>query len=144
MTIDLKNLIAPPNSNGPLKRHEKPAFDWMRYLFPALLSTLLTLIVLAPVAYVIKRTMPPSIVSVDLQSLLDEDQKRTHDIISKSRGTVIELQALMQKRTIDFTQQLSVAVEGLGKECNCIIVNQAALLGGTPIDMTNDVRQRMQ
>ncbi len=51
-----------------------PAADRMRYVIPAVLSTLLTLVALAPVAYVINRNMPARVATVDLQVLVEEDQ----------------------------------------------------------------------
>ena len=60
-----------------------PAADRMRYVIPAVLSTLLTLVALAPVAYVINRNMPARVATVDLQVLVEEDQKRTLDVIGK-------------------------------------------------------------
>ena len=57
--------------------------DRLRQVVPVLLSTLLTLLVLAPVAYVVNRKLPPSLATVDLQALVDEEQKRTLDVIGK-------------------------------------------------------------
>lgn len=118
--------------------------DRMRYVIPAVLSTLLTLVALAPVAYVINRNMPPHIATVDLQALVDEDLKRTMDVIGKGGDVTDEQRAVVQKLTIDFAQKLSATVDVLGQECNCVIVNKAALLGGVTIDYTDQVRARMK
>ena len=121
-----------------------PATDRMRYVIPALLSTLLTLVALAPVAYAINRNMPPRVATVDLQVLVDEDQKRTLDVIGKGGDVTDEQRAVAQKLTIDFAKKLSATVDALGQECNCVIVNKAALLGGVTIDYTDQVRARMK
>ena len=121
-----------------------PAADRMRYVIPAVLSTLLTLVALAPVAYVINRNMPARVATVDLQVLVEEDQKRTLDVIGKGGDVTDEQRAVAQKLTIDFAEQLSATVDALGQECNCVIVNKAALLGGVTIDYTDQVRARMK
>ncbi|ART57401.1 hypothetical protein CBP36_21785 (plasmid) [Acidovorax carolinensis] len=121
-----------------------PAADRMRYVIPAVLSTLLTLVALAPVAYVINRNMPARVATVDLQVLVEEDQKRTLDVIGKGGDVTAEQRAVAQKLTIDFAKKLSATVDALGQECNCVIVNKAALLGGVTIDYTDQVRARMK
>ncbi len=121
-----------------------PAADRMRYVIPAVLSTLLTLVALAPVAYVINRNMPARVATVDLQVLVEEDQKRTLDVIGKGGDVTAEQRAVAQKLTIDFAKKLSNTVDALGQECHCVIVNKAALLGGVTIDYTDQVRARMK
>lgn len=121
-----------------------PAADRMRYVIPAVLSTLLTLVALAPVAYVVNRNMPARVATVDLQVLVEEDQKRTLEVIGKGGDVTDEQRAVAQKLTIDFAKKLSATVDALGQECNCVIVNKAALLGGVTIDYTDHVRARMK
>jgi hypothetical protein len=118
--------------------------DRMRYVIPAVLSTLLTLVALAPVAYVVNRNMPPRVATVDLQALVEEDQKRTLEVIGKGGEVTDEQRAVAQKLTIDFAKKLSSTVDALGQECQCVIVNKAALLGGVTIDYTDHVRARMK
>ncbi|WP_231113352.1 hypothetical protein [Pandoraea pnomenusa] len=121
-----------------------PAADRLRYVIPAVLSTLLTLVALAPVAYSINRNMPPRVATVDLQALVEEDQKRTLEVIGKGGDVTDEQRAVAQKLTIDFAKKLSNTVDALGQECHCVIVNKAALLGGVTIDYTDQVRARMK
>lgn len=122
----------------------EPAADKMRYLVPAVLSTLLTLLALAPVGYMINKNMPKRIATVDLQTLVEEDQKRMLEAISHGGEVTDEQRAVAQKLTIDFAKKLSASVDELGKECNCIIVNKAALLAGEAIDYTDHVRARIK
>ena len=49
-----------------------------------------------------------------------------------------------QQRTIDFAKALSVAVDALGQDCRCVIVNKAAILGGTALDYTELVREKLR
>lgn len=140
MTTETNNnptpdTVAPPIAAAP---------DRMRYVLPAVLSTLLTLVVLAPVAYVINRNMPPRVATVDLQTLVEEDQKRVLDVIGKGGDVTDEQRAVAQKLTIDFAKKLSNTVDALGQECHCVIINKAALLGGVTVDYTDQVHARMK
>lgn len=118
--------------------------DRLRQVVPVLLSTLLTLLVLAPVAYVVNRKLPPSLATVDLQALVDEEQKRTLDVIGKGGELSDEQRAVAQQLTVDFARKLSSTVDALGQECGCVIINKAALLGGVAIDYTDQVRARIR
>ncbi len=118
--------------------------DRLRHVVPVLLSTLLTLLALAPVAYVVNRNLPPRLATVDLQALVDEEQKRTLDVIGKGGELSDEQRAVAQQLTIDFARKLSSTVDAIGQECGCVIVNKAALLGGLAIDYTDQVRARLK
>jgi hypothetical protein len=118
--------------------------DRLRYLAPALLSTLLTLLALAPVAYVVNSNLPPGVATVDLQALVEEEQKRTLDVIGKGGEVSEEQRAVAQQLTVDFARKLSATVDALGQECGCVIVNKAALLGGVAVDYTDRVRARIR
>lgn len=118
--------------------------DRLRHVVPVLLSTLLTLLALAPVAYVVNRNMPPRLATVDLQALVDEEQKRTFDVIGHNGELSDEQRAVAQQLTIDFARKLSSTVDAIGRECGCVIVNKAALLGGMAVDYTDQVRTRLK
>jgi len=109
-------------------------------------AVLLTLIVLSPVAYMAYSSMPPQVAQVDLQKLVEEEQQRTIDVLSKSGGAAVtdEQRAAIEKLTIAFAKQLWANVDTLGSECKCVIVNKAAVLGGSVIDYTDTIRQRMK
>ena len=118
--------------------------DRLRQVVPVLLSTLLTLLVLAPVAYVVNRKLPPRLATVDLQALVDEEQKRTLGVIGKGGELSDEQRAVALQLTVDFARKLSSTVDVLGQECGCVIINKAALLGGVAIDYTDQVRARIR
>ena len=99
---------------------------------------------LAPVAYVVNRKLPPRLATVDLQALVDEEQKRTLDVIGKGGELSDEQRAVAQQLTVDFARKLSSTVDALGQECGCVIINKAALLGGVAIDYTDQVRARIR
>ena len=115
---------------------------FMTVLTTALVSTIFTLLALAPVAYSIFKHTPPQVATVDLQKLVEEDQKRLLDLIGV--GSSPDKGALADKMTAEFAKKLSVVVDEVGKECHCVLVNKAALLAGTATDYTDIVRERIK
>jgi hypothetical protein len=94
------------------------------------------------VAYSIYKHTPPQVATVDLQKLVEEDQKRLLDLIGV--GSSPDKGALADKMTAEFAKKLSVVVDEVGKECHCVLVNKAALLAGTATDYTDIVRERIK
>ncbi|WP_459203439.1 hypothetical protein ACQVRV_00235 (plasmid) [Ralstonia pseudosolanacearum] len=136
-----------PNKEVPASPATTPApaeKDRLRIAVPALLSAFVTLLALAPMGYVLYRNMPPRLATVDLQLLVEEDQKRMLDVLGKAGDVTDEQRATAEKLTVDFAKKLSATVDELGKECGCVIVNKAALLGGITIDYTDQVRTRIK
>ncbi|AOJ79232.1 hypothetical protein WS86_00120 (plasmid) [Burkholderia savannae] len=123
---------------------EKSRTDWIGAAVPIVLSVLLTFVLLAPLAYKAWRAMPPRVVTIDLQALVEEDQKRMLDVIGKDGNVTDEQRSAATKLAGDFAKKLSITVDELGQECGCVIVNKAALLGGVAIDYTDVVRARMK
>lgn len=103
-----------------------------------------SMLAIAPVGYMAWRNLPPTVATVDLQRLVEEEQKRTIDVLSKGSSVSDEQRAAIEKLTVDFAKKLSANIDTLGVECKCVIVNKAALLGGTAIDYTDLVRDRMK
>ena len=122
----------------------KPPKDGLQTLLIALVATALTLLALAPIAYVAYRHQPPQIVTVDLQKLLEEQQQKTIDLLKKGGGHSDEQHLAAEKLTIDFAKALSTAVDTLGQDCRCVIVNKAAILGGAALDYTELVREKLR
>ena len=128
--------VAPPGAPSPK--------DGLQIWLIALLATVLTLLALAPLAYVAYRNQAPQIVIVDLQKLLEEQQQKTIDLLKKGGGLSEEQRLAAEKLTIDFAKTLSIAVDTLGQDCRCVIVNKAAILGGTALDYTELVREKLR
>lgn len=139
----MTELTTAPKKDGPGQPAALPA-DRMRYVLPALLSTLITMVALAPVLYAMSRSMPPRVVTVDLQGLVDEEQKRTLAVIGNGGVVADEQRMTAERLTVEFAKQLSGAVDALAEECRCVIVNKAALLGGETVDYTDQVRARVK
>jgi len=114
------------------------------YLITVSISVLATLVALTPIGYVAYKNRPARIATVDLQKLIEEEQKRTMDLLNKGGSVSDEQRATVEKLTIDFAKKLSTTVDDIGADCHCVIVNKAALLGGTTIDYTDVVRERIK
>jgi hypothetical protein len=107
-------------------------------------AVLLTLLALAPVAYKAYQSLPPHVAQVDLQKLVEEEQQQTITFLEKGGTVTDEQRAGFEKRTVNFAKALSSQIDQLGTECKCVIVNKAAVLGGSVIDYTDVIRQRMK
>lgn len=107
-------------------------------------AVLLTLLALAPVAYKAYQALPPHVAQVDLQKLVEEEQQQTITFLEKGGNVTEEQRAAFEKRTVAFAKALSGQIDQLGTECKCVIVNKAAVLGGSVIDYTDLIRQRMK
>lgn len=106
-----------------------------------LASVLATMVALSPVAYMAYKAMPPKVVSVDLQRLVEDEQKKTIDLLSSSNGVINDEQReKIARQSTEFAKKLSEGIEQIGAECKCVIVNKAALLGGEAPDYTDIVR----
>lgn len=117
----------------------------MNLVVVVLLSACFTLLVLAPVFYVVYKNMPPAIASIDLQKIVEEDQARLMSAIGTTAGGAVEeRRAASERLSADFAQRLSKGVEQLSAEGGCVIINKAALLSGNTIDYTDLLRERMK
>lgn len=109
----------------------------------ALIGAFIALLALSPVAYVFYRNQPPRVATVDLQKIVEEQQQRFISALSTGQVTD-EQRAAAVRLTEDFGKKLSGTIDALGAECQCVIVNKAALLGGTVVDYTELVRERVK
>lgn len=123
---------------------KKRDVDWIGAAVPVVLSIFLTLLVLAPIGYIAWRNLPVRVVTVDLQALVEEDQKHLLEVLGKDGEVTDEQRSAANKLAADFAKKLSATVDELGQECHCVIINKAALLGGVAVDYTDLVRDRMK
>lgn len=112
-------------------------------LLTALLGTFITLAVLSPLIWRSYQDRPLPVATVDLAALLREAEARLTKGVT---GPLADsTRAQLQAQVAAFGQKLSVEVEKLSGECECVLVNKAALLGnGKVVDMTPILRERLQ
>ena len=113
-------------------------------LTTVVVAVFFSVLTIAPVGYLAWRNMPPKMAVVDLQQLVEEDQKRMIDMLGKGGAVDDEQRAAARKSSVDFARKLSASIDALGTECRCVIVNKAALLGGTITDYTDLVREQIK
>lgn len=106
------------------------------------LSISVSLILAIGLGVIAARNIPPRVVSVDLQALVDEEQSRTMTRLGIPSGQALtsEQRDIRERLGVEFAQKLSAAVDLVASECNCILVNKAALLGGRYGDVTAEIR----
>lgn len=112
-------------------------------LMTAMLAALITLLALAPVGYAAKRRMPAAVATVDLQRLVEEEQQRMAALAGAGGQPAGEQRGRAEKQAMRYAQRLSVVVDALGAECQCVLLNKAALIGGVAADYTDLVRERL-
>lgn len=112
-------------------------------LMVAAIAALITLLALAPLAWVVYRHLPSVVATVDLQRLVEEEQQRLAGDSGQGQQATAESRALAEKRSVAFAKRLSTVVDELSLECGCVLVNKAALLGGGAHDYTDVVRDRI-
>jgi len=141
------------DSNGdvaapPLKLKSMPVTRRRRGLgliAVACVSLACTVLALGPLAVMAYRHFPARVATVDLQSLVEEDQQKSIQALGKVSGGVAtaDERTAYAHRAIGFAKRLSDAVDALGESCRCVIVNKAAVLGGSAADYTDSIRRRV-
>ncbi len=120
-----------------------PRSGWLRLAAQTVSTACLVLLALAPLGYALWTRLPPRVATVDLQRLVEDDQARMVRSLGADTSLTPEARSALHQQTVDFARRLSLAIEQIGQECHCVIVNRAALLGGESIDYTEQVRARM-
>lgn len=118
--------------------------DWITFSTIILLSVFLTLLAMMPIGYMVYRNYPPQIYTVDLQRILENNTQSKTDLLGQ---TVLKDQKRQWSNTTDaakFAQRLSNVIDALSKDCRCIIINKAALLGGDAIDLTDQIVAKLK
>lgn len=122
--------------------------DILNILTNAIVTAIILLLVVSPVAYSIYKRLPKPIAVVDVQKLMQEHESSMLVQLQANNGSVTDQQRqLYNQSSLMFAQKLSFAVEQLGKDCQCILVNKAALLTSTEsgiIDYTATLRESIK
>lgn len=102
------------------------------------------LAIAAPFAYKFSRSIPPQVATVDIQSVLETEQKKWADGLSIDSTRTESEKKELESRSIRFAMNLSQTVEQLGRDCRCIVLNKAAVLSGDYLDLTDVLKNRME
>lgn len=119
--------------------------DIAGYVAPVLISSIVTLLALAPVLYVRLAHLPKPVAIVDLQQLVVLGQQRYLDRRSVQAAASIPDVSTATAASAEFARDLSAAVIELGATCKCVLVNKAAVLNSDAItDYTDQLRDKLK
>lgn len=111
-------------------------------------STLLTLLCLIPIGYLLTKKIPKPVGVIDLQSLVNENQNAILTSFSNSAEISEEQRAAAINRTQIFTARLNKAVAEKAIQCQCVLINKAAVLADKPntalVDYTEEIRKAVK
>ncbi|KVD66834.1 hypothetical protein WI87_29635 [Burkholderia ubonensis] len=119
--------------------------DIAGYVAPVLISSIVTLLALAPVLYVRLAHLPKSVATVDLQQLVVLGQQRYLDRRNVQAAASVPDVSTATAASAEFARDLSAAVIELGATCKCVLVNKAAVLNSDAItDYTDQLRDKLK
>ncbi|OJA52625.1 hypothetical protein BGV68_20435 [Burkholderia ubonensis] len=119
--------------------------DIAGYIAPVLISSIVTLLALAPVLYVRLAHLPKPVATVDLQQLVVLGQQRYLDRRNVQAAASVPDVSTATAASAEFARDLSAAVIELGATCKCILVNKAAVLNSDAItDYTDQLRDKLK
>ena len=111
-------------------------------------STLLTLLCLLPIGYLLTKKIPKPVGIIDLQLLVNENQNAILTSFSNSSEITEEQRAAAIKKAQEFTSKLNKAVSEKAIECQCVLINKAAVLADKPstalVDYTDEIRKEIK
>ena len=112
----------------------------------SLLSVCTSLVLGAPLVYFwTQRERPAPVVVVDVQKLISDEQ----DTLLKTfnNGDPVHMTEDAKSKATqhagDYAKRLSVALDQLGTDCGCVVVNKAAVLAGAAPDLTDLIARRI-
>jgi len=112
-------------------------------LLTAGIASMLTLSVLAPAAYKLYMSLPPQIATVDLAQLLKEEEGRFSAKVTPDMSE--DARKMLANSVEQYGKRLSAEVDKLSVECECVLVNRAAILGNAQVhDLTPALRERVK
>lgn len=115
-------------------------------ILTSLVSVCASLVLGAPLVYFwTQRERPASVVVVDVQKLISDER----DTLLKTfnNGDPVHMTDDAKNKATqhagDYAKRLSGALDQLGAECGCVVVNKAAVLAGAAPDLTDLIARRI-
>jgi hypothetical protein len=96
----------------------------------------IALLTMSPFLYRLNGRIPQPIAVIDLMKLTED---ATNAISSSDSAPDAK-----QKAIVDYGVRLSEQVKVIADECQCLVVNKAAVLGGPFTELTAEVQRRMK
>lgn len=138
-----------PEAVSPISESIQPVKkNWLDIATIAILSSLISILVISPFIYKGYKLIPRKIAVVDVQKLVEENQSSIISRMQKNNGIVSDEERNdYLQRTANFAKSLSVTLEELEKNCHCVLLNKAALLTTSTsgvVDYTDKAREILQ
>lgn len=128
LTTPSPALETQPNPVDP----EHSSRKWIGLAMPVLISSVVSMALIAPAFYALASHRPKPLATVDLQKLVQDANtqylasfKASHS--ADAPPSASDVQAGVTQ-SANFARQLSGAVEQLGHDCDCVLINKAAVL----------------
>lgn len=136
-----------------LTKKEKLKRNWLSEsmlngMLLVFMSALLTLVCLAPVGYLMYKKVPKPIGIIDVQEIVNENQRDIVSAFSNSEYISEQQKVDSLNKAQMFTAKLNKAVEEVSEECGCVLINKAAVLteakSNVMVDYTDTVRNKVK
>lgn len=141
------------NQQKILTKKEKLKKHWLsesmlNAMLLVFMSALLTLLCLLPVGYLMYKKVPKPMGIIDIQAIVNENQRDIVAAFSNSEFISEEQKLASLEKARMFTERLNDAVEEVSEECECVLINKAAVLteakSGVMVDYTDKVRNKVK
>ena len=100
------------------------------------------------IGYLLTKKIPKPVGVIDLQLLVNENQNAILTSFSNSAEISEEQRAAAINRTQIFTARLNKAVAEKAIQCQCVLINKAAVLADKPntalVDYTEEIRKAVK
>ncbi len=125
--------------------------NWLDGTRNFLIIALIALLINLPALYFLKQGQT-KIAVIDVQALLTEYEKKVTAELYANQGGYQSAEGMqansgfVEQKTKQFLQKLEGTIEQINQDCNCVIVNKAALLtqSGKVTDYTDEVRKALE
>ncbi|MBN3815160.1 hypothetical protein G3N57_00410 [Paraburkholderia sp. Se-20369] len=112
----------------------------------SIISVCASLVLGAPLVYFwSQRDKVAPVVVVDVQKLITDEQEAL--LKSINNGDPVHMTDDAKNKATqhagDYAKRLSAALDQLGRECRCVVVNKAAVLAGDASDLTDLIVRRI-
>lgn len=125
--------------------------NWLDRSVDILKIALIALVINLPLHYLMKQSQT-KVGVIDVQTLLLEYEKKVTQELYANQGAYQSADGMqanagaIEQKTKEFLQKLEGSIDEINKDCNCVIINKAALLTqtGKVSDYTDEVRKALE
>lgn len=137
------------NKQEPKEIKHKDKINWLEVTRNILVIAFVAFLVNAPSLYMLKKSQV-KVGVVDVQALLVEHEKKVTQALFANQNMYEQadspMNGVVEQQTKIFVKTLESTIEQINKDCNCVLINKAALLtqSGKVTDYTQQVREALE